>query len=1037
MDESRKRTIRTFNPGTFQSDEEIIRQFVVRGRELGVVLDILQRNIKAFFYQPILIVAPRGQGKTMLLARVAAALNTDTEFSRAPLAGSVHGGKSRDIRSCGLLARDVVLPCAGERRARFRELAWELQEARMPIWSSGGDEEALVDHARATVLEAADRLGKKLVLMVENMQDLYENANGDFSRQLGGALQSESQIMLLATATSPFGGLDDVEQPFFELFRTIDLKPLDTEECRSLWQVLSGDEVSGRDIRPLEILTGGSPRLLVIVAGFTQHRSLSQLMEELVQLIDDHTEYFRGHLEALPKTERRVYLAVIDLWQASSTGEIAARARMDVRIVSALLGRLVDRGMVIVEKSGKKRLYAASERLYSIYYKLRRERDEAAVVSNLIHFMAVFYSQKEMAERLDKLIAEAKRFPSIRKGIERAIAEAPYIGSFFPGIARPGMDRVFVLDTACGNERVERLLEEIAAIFQKAEAHKEAGDFAAAIIVYHELIVRFGASDDPELQVQVAWALSDKGDAQRELGDFAAAIATYEELIERFGASDVPECQTAVVLVLSDKGDMQRELGDYPSAIAAYEDLIDRSGANEEPECLYSVPWALLHKGNMHKELGDFASAIVSYEALIERFGASDTPESRFPVSWALCQKGDMHQELNDFDEAIVTYGEVIARFGDSDEPELQVRVAWALSQKGDIHQELNDFDAALAVYDEVIERFGGSDAPELQALVAGALSDKGYIFGHPFGDDALALAAYDELLMRFGDSDAPDIQEWIAWALHQKGIFQGQLEDFMSTLVVYDKMIARFGDSTSLDIQVLVAWTLFEKSDTQRQLGDYPAVIAACDEIVMRFGDSGAQDLQAAVVCALFDKGMRQLEMGHSEEALRTWEEFARRSGALSDLSKVGCALRAIWMRPGSLPIQGHPEIAADVLQFVYMLFVPGERTMLDMMQRIVLDIIVAGAPAHDLVEILSSDAMKASALTPLVIALLQYAGEVVRAPGEVLEVAADIRGRIEERMAGGTGTDFPLFSGTGLMPGVDLSDSASLSDLMEEDRE
>ncbi len=1035
MDESRRRTIRKFNPGTFQSDEEIIRQFVVRERELGAVLDIIRRNINAFVCQPVLIAAPRGQGKTMLLARVAAALNTEADLSRRLLPVRFTE-ESHEIFNLEDFWLETLFYLARESAEHDSELAKELQEARADLvrrW----DEEALVDHARATVLEAADRLGKKLVLMVENMQDLCENVDDDFGQQLCGALQSESQIMLLATATSRFGGLNDVEHPFFELFRTIDLKPLDTEECRRLWQVVSGDEVNRRDIRPLEILTGGSPRLLVIVAGFAQHRSLSQLMEELVQLIDDHTEYFRGHLEALAKTERRVYLAAIDLWQASSTGEIATRARVDVRTVSALLGRLVDRGMVRVDGSGKKRLYAAAERLYSIYYKLRRERDEAAVVSGLIHFMVAFYSEEEMAERVKKLIAEAKRFPGIRKGIERAIAEAPYIGSFFPGIARPKMDRVFVLDTACGNERVERLLEEIAVMFQKAETHKKAGDFAAAIMVYRELIMRFGASEDPDLQMQIARALSDKGDAQRELGDFATAIATYEELIERFGDSEAPECQFAVVLALSDKGDIQRELGDYPSAIATYENLIERSGDSEAPECLYSVPWALLHKGNMHKELGDFASAIVSYEALIKRFGASDAPESRFPLAWALCQKGDMQEQLGDLEGAIVTYDEVIACFGGSDASELQVRVAWALSQKGDIHQELNDFDEALAVYDEVIERFGGSDVPELQALVASALSGKGYIFGHPFGDDALALAAYDELIMRFGDSDAPDIQERIAWALHQKGIFQGQLGDFMSALVVYDKMIARFGGSESLEIQALVAWTLFEKGDVQRQLGDYPSSIAACNEIVMRFGDSGAQDLQMPVVCALFDKGMRQLEMGHGEEALRTREEFARRSGSLTDFSKAGCALRAIWMRPGSLPIQGHPEIAADVLQFVYMLFVPGERTMVAMMQHIVLDLIAVGVPAHELVEILSSDAMKASALTPLVIALLQYAGEAVRAPVEVLEVAADIRERIEERMAGGVGTDFPLFRGTGLIPGVDLSDSASPSDLMEEDRE
>ena len=132
-------------------------------------------------------------------------------------------------------------------------------------------------------------------------------------------------------------------------------------------------------------------------------------------LIDNHTEYFRGHLEILGKTERRVYLAVIDLWQPSNTSEIAARARMDVRPVSALLGRLVNRGAVIVEGKGRKLRYAAAERLYSIYYKLRRERDEAAVVQNLIRFMAAFYSPPELAEMSQNLCLEAIASPATRK----------------------------------------------------------------------------------------------------------------------------------------------------------------------------------------------------------------------------------------------------------------------------------------------------------------------------------------------------------------------------------------------------------------------------------------------------------------------------------------------------------------------------------------------------------------------------------------------------------------------------------------------
>ena len=44
MNSSPERQIRKFNPGTFQSDEEVIAQFVVRNRELGVVLEVLPRE---------------------------------------------------------------------------------------------------------------------------------------------------------------------------------------------------------------------------------------------------------------------------------------------------------------------------------------------------------------------------------------------------------------------------------------------------------------------------------------------------------------------------------------------------------------------------------------------------------------------------------------------------------------------------------------------------------------------------------------------------------------------------------------------------------------------------------------------------------------------------------------------------------------------------------------------------------------------------------------------------------------------------------
>ena len=982
------RPIRKFNPGTFQSDEEVIEQFVVREHELDIVLEVLRGNIDSPSCQHVLVVAPRGRGKTMLLARVAAELNTDDELSELLLPVRFME-ESHEIFNLADFWLDTLFHLARESAKHDPVLAGELRESHADL-TTRWREVALADRVRAAVLEAADRLGKKLVLMVENLQALCGNVDKDFGWKLRGALQSEPQIMLLASATSRFTGLDDAEQPFFELFRIVGLEPLTTEECRRLWQVVSGDAVSGREIRPLEILTGGNPRLLVIVAGFAQHRSLRQLMEELVTLIDDHTEYFRGHLEVLAKSERRVYLAVIDLWQPSSTGEISDRARMGVRTVSTLLGRLVNRGAIIVEKIGKRRQYVAAERLYSIYYKLRRERDEAAVVANLIHFMVTFYSKAELAEMSGKLIAEATRLPAIREGIERAIAEQPQVGSLFSSMAWPSIDRALDPAAAIDNENVIRLLEKITTAFNE-------GAFEKVIETVDQAFAAWSAnwSRVPEPLIPLAFLI--KAAAHEEIGEFTAAIAAYDEAIARFADSDAPDLQVPVAWALSKKGDTQGQLGEFAAAIATYDEAIARFGASEAPDLQVPVAWALSKKGNTQGQLGEFTAAIAAYEELIARFGDSDALDVQVPVAWALSNKGDTQGQLGEFAAAIATYEELIARFGAIDAPDFQVRVAWALSNKGDTQGQLGEFTAAVATYEELIARFGASDAPDFQVRVAWALSNKGDTQGQ-LGELAAAIATYEELIARFGASDAPDLQVRVAWALSNKGDTKGQLGEFAAAIATYEELIARFGASDAPDLQVPVAWALSDKGDTQRQLGEFAAAIATYEELIARFGASDAPDLQVPVAWALSEKGVRQIEMGRAEEALHTCEELERRLGALTDNAEIEFTWRARCVRALALLVLERHQAAMDAFRSAYAVFIPGDETMMHEMQGIVPELIAAGASERALVEILSSDKVNSGALAPLIIALRQRTGEEVRAPAELLEVAADVRADIRE---------------------------------------
>ena len=741
-----RRQIRKFNPGTFQSDEELSRQFVVRERELGIVLEILHGNVGAPSCQHVLLVAPRGRGKTMLLARVAAELRTNREFSERLLPVRFME-ESQEIFNLGDFWLETLFHLAREIGKSDPESAREIRDTHADLAAQWRGKE-LEGHARAAALEATDRTGKQIVLMVENLQTLCGDVDADFGWKLRKTLQSEPRIILLATAASRFKGLDDAKEPFFELFRILRLEPLDTEECRRLWQMASGDTVSEREIRPLEILTGGNPRLLVIVAGFAQHRSLRQLMENLVSLIDDHTEYFRSHLAGFAKTERRVYLSVIDLWQPSSTGEIAARARMDVRPVSTLLGRLVNRGAVIVEGRGKKRLYAAAERLYSIYYKLRRERDEAAVVRNLILFLVVFYTDDEMTEMFVNLNSEAMQLSTIREGIERAVTEIPKIGKFFPNMVQPYPGK------------------------------------SKQTTIHDEVAKRFGDSDAPELREKLAIELINKGMTKGRLGEADAAIVLFDEVVERFGDSDAPELREQVARALVNKGVAQGQLGEADVAIVLYDEVIERFGNSDAPELQEQVAKALFNMGVTRGQLGETDAAIALYDEAVERFGDSDAPELQERVAKALFNKGVTRGQPGEADAAIAVYDEVVERFGDSDVPELQESVAKALFNKGVTRRQLGDADAAIALYDEVVERFGDSDAPELQVVVATALVSKGEVqIDLHHMEEALNISEVLERKYSALTDDNAITFEWRAkWIKMEVFLAQGKRSDCMET---------------------------------------------------------------------------------------------------------------------------------------------------------------------------------------------------------------------------------------------------------------
>ena len=392
-----------YNPG-FLSDSELREMFCVRVGELESLVETLQENTGSS-NQHVIVVGPRGSGKTTLLLRVVSEIRSDSALS-SRLHPIMFAEESYRVGTCG----EFWLECLS-RLAQQEPLGHEGADLRRTveeIWKEG-DDRLLRERCLGALLDFADREGKRLVLGVESLNMMFSDMmDDDAGWCLRKTLQTEPRIMMIGTATSRFGEMDRPDRALFDLFRVLMLRPLDRDESAVLCERVAGKSLEPGAARRLQILTGGSPRLLAILAQFSTTRSFRTLMADLLDLVDEHTAYFKSHLESLPAQERRVYLGLLELWKPATAREVAERARTEVSKCSSQLKRLIGRGVVShVGGTSRRKHYYASERLYNIYYLLRRSRGAESRVGALIEFMDAYYSRADLARLVDD---EAPRY---------------------------------------------------------------------------------------------------------------------------------------------------------------------------------------------------------------------------------------------------------------------------------------------------------------------------------------------------------------------------------------------------------------------------------------------------------------------------------------------------------------------------------------------------------------------------------------------------------------------------------------------------
>lgn len=369
-----------YSPGNMDR-QSLEALFVGRGDLMEDVLSRVSKSILGTGKHYVLLVGPRGSGKTHFLTLAYHRLMDRLREANAQGSVAVALLKEEEWGVASFL--DFVVRIL---RA-LADQASELDTDIATVYDRFSKDPAEAEAFALARLRQHTR-GKTLLLLCENLVDLFDGLGEEGQKRWRSTIQEDANWAIVASTPSLFSAVTLQNNPFYGFFtvRVLEMIDFDTGVDLLAKKAIHGHKKELADFlrtplgraraRAIHHLAAGNHRAYVVLFDFLNKETLNDLVGPFMHMVDDLTPYYQDRIRQLAPAQRKIVEFLCLEGRPRTIKDISTPCLMSQQTTAKQIGELAAAGFVNRTRIGRNTYCELSEPLMRICIEVKDNRTQ-------------------------------------------------------------------------------------------------------------------------------------------------------------------------------------------------------------------------------------------------------------------------------------------------------------------------------------------------------------------------------------------------------------------------------------------------------------------------------------------------------------------------------------------------------------------------------------------------------------------------------------------------------------------------------------